>query len=187
MWQTYEHNGLACALMTACCHSPDPLGWGLVTAPASCPIPPAVFLLCRAMPVLPGWLALGCGAVLLLLLYQKELGAEQRGLLLPRGTAGHHPSQHHPGECTQPGLSSSLPAWAVLVTTSWSLSSHPCTALSQLPGPCAQSLAKPPGRVLAMLCPYSTAPITNCVAGLDVPPGDSCGSSLVLGFLVAHS
>lgn len=43
-----------------------------MAAPASRPIPPAVFLVYRAMPVLPSWLALGGKAVLLLLFYQKS-------------------------------------------------------------------------------------------------------------------
>lgn len=99
--------------LSAPCHPPVPWAggwWQPLLAALSRLLLQAEFLVCRAMPVLPGGLALGCGAVLLLLLCQKELGAEQRGLLLQRGTAGHHPSQHHPGECTQTGPSNS--PWA---------------------------------------------------------------------------
>lgn len=82
--------------------------WQPLLAALSWLLPEAEFLVCRTMPVLSSRLALGCRVVLLLLLWQKELGAEQRGLLLQRGTAGHHPSQHYPGECTQFGLCNPL-------------------------------------------------------------------------------
>lgn len=168
------------------------LGWaGTLTAPCHPPVPwaggwwqpllaalfqlllQAEFLVCRAMPVLPSRLALGGRAVLLLLLCQKELGAEQRGLLFQRSTAGHCPSQHHPGECAQLGLSNPHGHRAALVTTSWPLSSYqPPPASSQLPGSgsCTQSPAKPPGREPAVLCPYCTAPTTNRVAGAGCSP-----------------
>lgn len=97
--------------LTAPCHPPVPWAggwWQPLLAALSQLLLQAEFLVCRAMPVLPSRLALGDRAVLLLLLCQKELGAEQRGLLFQRGTAGHRPSQHHPGECAQLGLSNPL-------------------------------------------------------------------------------
>ena len=148
-----------------------------------------LFLMCRAMPVLPSWLALGCRAVLLLLLCQKELGAEQRGMLLQRGTAGHHPSQHHPGECTQLGLSSSLQAlgsagdhFKVLEQ----LFSHRQPHLSSLT---LSHLSKdqPSLQAGSWRCCAHTVQTPSCSCRRTSPQGSSCMSSPLLGFPGAHS
>lgn len=79
--------------------APLPLCQRLHVGPAGLPVVPAALSPCRAMPVLPGRLALGGWELLLLFYNQKDLGGEQRGLHWPRCSASCSPARCHTGEC----------------------------------------------------------------------------------------
>lgn len=113
-------------------------GWGQPRPGQPCRIVP---LACRELPVLPGRVDGGRGALLLLLLCQEELGAEQRRLLLQGGAAGHRPSQQHPGESIRLPRPSRPPRGHqfTLITTSgspqWLPSHHQHRFSSPAPAP----------------------------------------------------
>ncbi|KAM9588923.1 killer cell lectin-like receptor subfamily B member 1B allele B isoform 1-T1 [Morphnus guianensis] len=77
--------------------------------------------------------------------------------------------------------------WAVLVTTSRSLSSHPAIT-SRVSAPWLWPTCPKPSQASRQGAGDAAQPPSLMVwLGLGVPPGSSCGSSPVLGFPGAHS